>query len=73
MMKTVVSLTKGTVDPNAVPGVDLQQDMICYNIRCPKVTLPSQLVEDQFGQRLFEKFKPKRLCTPARKVTITGP
>ena len=46
-------------------GQALDDDRICYKIKCPQVSLAPLQVTDQFGTRNVEKFKPQFLCTPA--------
>ena len=69
VMKTVRELdTKDTLTPQVFVGPNQVTDLICYNIKCRNKDVGEHVVEDQFGTRLFRKFKSKRLCTPARKV-----
>jgi hypothetical protein len=67
-----VPATKMNVSPPpAQPGLagqPLRNDYICYLIKCPKPVAPDRLVADQFGTRLQEKFKPFKVCVPARKA-----
>lgn len=42
---------------------------ICYDVTCPKETLPDQQVTDKFGTRILENLKAKMVCTPA----VPGP
>jgi hypothetical protein len=62
--KTVLSSNVGT---ELVPGRELSDDRICYNLRCPKPPPPDQSVRDQFGQRTVARLAPRLLCTPAVK------
>ncbi len=64
------TLVPGGNAPSAtVVGQPLQNDYICYNMRCPKpaTAIPSVLVSDQFGSRTLSKFVARRICTPAIK------
>ena len=64
------TLVPGGNAPSAtVVGQTLQNDFICYTMRCPKPTtpIPSVLVSDQFGSRTLQKFTARRICTPAVK------
>jgi hypothetical protein len=57
--------------PPAQPGLSgqpLRDDYICYLIKCPKTVAPDRFVADQFGRRLQEKYKPFKVCVPARKA-----
>jgi hypothetical protein len=67
VMKTVVEINSDvTVIP--FPGQHLLEDRICYKIKCEKTDIPATLVVDQFGQRIFDKFKATEVCTPAAKL-----
>jgi hypothetical protein len=68
--KTVRQLdTKGTLTPNPLfVGVDLTQDIICYQIKCAKPSILPQQVADQFGTRTFEFKTAFQLCAPAEKI-----
>jgi len=59
----------GTVPSAPVSGQPLQNDFICYNIKCPAsgTTIPPVVASDQFGSRTLQKFRVKRLCVPAIK------
>ena len=58
-------------DLEALVGSDQVHDFLCYNIRCPRGDVPNGWpVADQFGRRVVRGFKPKRLCTPARKLHV---
>jgi hypothetical protein len=67
-----VPATKLNVSPPPVqPGIigqPLRDDYICYLIKCPKPLAPDRRVADQFGTRLQEKYKPFKVCVPARKA-----
>jgi len=60
----------GSVGP-AIVGQPLQNDHVCYRIKCPKdvPNVPDKLVADQFGQRRQVGHKAFELCVPARKGT----
>lgn len=52
-------------------GQDLQNDYLCYKVRCDKPTvLPpaTQLVVDQFGTHTVSGFRTAKVCTPAVKI-----
>lgn len=65
------ALVPGTSNAPSAPvvGQPLQNDYICYVIKCPNPTtpIPSVLVSDQFGSRTLQKFVARRICTPAIK------
>lgn len=61
--KAVNTIEDGTLQ--TVDGVDLDYNMICYKIKCPKGTIAPREVSDQFGTRTIEKFKASKLCVPA--------
>ena len=65
--------TDPPLNPASFPGQDLDEDRICYKIKCPKLDPPLNPLEvtDQFGTRFVQKFKPSLLCTPALKESIT--
>jgi len=64
--KAVVALTS-SLAPIEMPGQDLQDDRVCYKLKCPKgAAIPPQDVEDQFGRRTVERFSVRMLCTNAR-------
>ena len=43
----------------------------CYQVKCPKVTLPALQLNDQFGQRGVTPTTPRLLCAPAAPPTPT--
>ena len=63
------ALGSSTAPSAPVVGQPLQNDYICYVMRCPKpaTPIPSVLVSDQFGSRTLQKFVARRICTPAIK------
>lgn len=67
-----VPATKLNVSPPPpLPGIvgqPLRDDYICYLVKCPKPVAPDRLVADQFGRRLQEKYRPFKVCVPARKA-----
>lgn len=68
-----VPVTKLNVQPPApfpnATGQSLKDDYICYIMKCPdKPTVPARYVKDQFGRRLQQKYRPYKLCVPARKA-----
>lgn len=68
-----VPATKLNVDPPPplpnIAGQPLKDDYICYLMKCPdKPVVPSRFVADQFGRRLHRKYKPYKMCVPARKA-----
>lgn len=65
--------TKPPLNGMSFVGQKLDEDRICYKLKCPKVAIPDILVSDQFGTRTVGKFAPVLLCTPARKATIDPP
>jgi hypothetical protein len=69
--KTVTAYTDKTKPPlggQALIGQKLDDDRICYRIKCPKVSIPAISVSDQFGTRDVSGFVPMLLCTPAKKA-----
>lgn len=44
----------------------------CYKIKCPKATLPTIPLDDQFGSRVVTPSTPKLLCAPAAATTTTS-
>ena len=74
--KTVTSFedkTKVALDPASFPAQRLDEDRICYKLKCPKTDIAALAVTDQFGTREVSKFKPAMLCTPAVKGVIDHP
>ena len=68
-----VPVTKQNVQPPppqaSITGQPLKDDYVCYLLKCPEKSLdPARIVADQFGQRLQRKYKPAKLCVPARKA-----
>jgi hypothetical protein len=68
-----VPATKRTVTPPPpfpeIVGQALKDDYICYLMKCPdKPVVPSRHVADQFGRRLQRKYRPVKVCVPARKA-----
>ena len=59
------------VEPADLPGPASAGDHLCYSLRCPKDTpvREEQEVTDPFGNRIIDRFKLVKLCTPA----IEGP
>ena len=60
----------GSTAPSApIVGQNLQNDFLCYKMRCPVPMAPVSglLVSDQFGSRPIAAYKIARLCTPAVK------
>ena len=43
----------------------------CYKVKCPKATLPSFHLKDQFGDRMVIPTAPKLLCAPSASPTTT--
>ena len=73
---TSKALDEFTVDklpavPLPVPGIDPQQDHVCYKVKCPKKTIADTDVSDQFGARALSKFKAQFICVPAVKGLVT--
>src|SRR5262245_60554972 len=54
-----------------VPGIDPQQDHVCYKVKCPAATIADTVVSDQFGARTLSNFKTQFLCVPAVKGVVT--
>lgn len=52
-------------------GPPLQTDQLCYKLKCPKPTVTSVDVVDQFAKRKIEGFAPALLCAPAIKTDET--
>ncbi len=61
--KTVTAIEGGTVI--GVDGEELALNRLCYQLKCPNLDVPPQLVSDQFGSRTVSSFKTVKLCTPA--------
>lgn len=61
--------TAGSTGPDVI-GQPLQNDYVCYLLKCPKtpVPIPGKMVADQFGRRVQQRFRPSELCVPARKA-----
>ena len=55
--------------PGAAPGPKAY-DYLCYRLVCPKQTLPTLVVTDQFGHRDVTVKPPKFLCAPATKQIL---
>jgi hypothetical protein len=65
-------VTYGDHDP--IGGQRLENDFLCYKLRCEPQDLPKkQIVVDQFGRRTVGGFRPVEICTPAWKLDIQGP
>jgi hypothetical protein len=54
-----------------VGGSTLDDDRLCYRVRCAEPFPPSQEMTDPFGHRTLEKLRPRLLCTPAVKGVPT--
>jgi hypothetical protein len=68
---TKANVTPATAEVNDVVGQPLQNDFICYTVKCPNDIAPRpKLVTDQFGQRLEQKAKPAKICVPAKKTPL---
>lgn len=70
-----VPATKANVRPlppnPRIVGQPLQDDYICYLAECRDRTRPAdKLVADQFGRRIDRKFRPTKVCVPARKRPV---
>jgi hypothetical protein len=71
-----VPATKRVLPPAvpALPGVmgqPLKDDYVCYLVKCPAQELPpAKQIIDQFGARPVQKFKPYKICVPARKTAV---
>ncbi len=71
-----VPATKRVVPPAVPPfpnvmGQPLKDDYVCYLVKCPTQVLPPpKQVIDQFGARVLQKFKPYKICVPARKAPV---
>lgn len=61
--KTVTAIEGGTLI--GVDGEELTLNRLCYQLKCPNLDVPAQLVSDQFGSRTVSAFKTVKLCTPA--------
>lgn len=66
--KTIPPLAPGTLI-----GQNLKFDQLCYRVRCPRPSITTQGVQDQFGARDITGFVPTLLCTPAVKTTTPAP
>ena len=51
----------------AMDGQALDDDRICYKLKCPVTEIDDRIATDQFGTRQIGKFKLTLLCTPAIK------
>lgn len=68
---TKITVTPALATPNLI-GQPLQNDYICYSVRCAGSALPpDENVTDQFGTRTQQKYRPVTICVPARKVPTT--
>jgi hypothetical protein len=68
--KSVTAATdNSTGDPIMLLPIsgEVLRDTICYNVKCPRPVVRSQLVSDQFGSRTITMLGTKLLCTPAVK------
>jgi len=63
--------SKDGIPQVAFTGQTLENDRLCYKIKCPNVEIGPEVVTDQFGTRTIEKFKSQFLCTPAVKGVVT--
>ena len=69
---TTKVLQQPTTGP-AIVGHALQDDYVCYLVKCPRGVfppIPAKLVGDQFGRHRQAKYKPVELCVPARKAAV---
>ncbi len=59
--------------PNLLPPTqELENDYLCYKVRCDRMLISSLIVTDQFGSRKVENVKAAgRLCVPAVKGVVT--
>jgi len=74
--KKVVSFkdkTQPPLVPASMVGQNLKFDQLCYRVKCPRPTLTTQDVQDQFGARTISGFVPMMLCTPTIKTTTPPP
>jgi hypothetical protein len=46
-------------------GVGVPNTFCCYKLKCPKTSLPTQNVKDQFGTRTVTPSTAKYLCAPS--------
>jgi hypothetical protein len=61
------------VDPPATGGgTQTANAFACYNVKCPKTSLPPLQLDDQFGSRLVSPSAPKMLCAPLAPPTTTS-
>lgn len=65
--------TKPPLTPVSITGQNLKFDQLCYRVKCPRPTITTQDVTDQFGSRTIKGFVPMMLCTPAVKTTTPAP
>ncbi|MBI5506171.1 MAG: hypothetical protein HY899_15355 [Deltaproteobacteria bacterium] len=70
--KSVTSLLVDHLSTTPLPiygGPPLNEDRICYKLRCPTPAVPiaDQVVTDQFDSRTISRFKAAMVCTPAVK------
>jgi hypothetical protein len=69
-----VPVTKTNVVPppqTHADGAANQDDYVCYEAECPiKPRPPDKKVTDQFGERLHRRYKPVKVCVPARKKPV---
>ncbi len=72
--KSVINLTYPSgspLGPINMPGQDLQDDRLCYRVKCPVAApIAPEEVQDQFGKRIISSFKSQWLCTNAIKTNF---
>src|SRR2546426_5314153 len=69
-----VAATKSSVSPHPPGGGPSGTNagtFVCYKIKCPKGTLPTVRVQDQFATHSLTPRAAKLLCAPAVAVTTT--
>lgn len=65
-----VTPASANVNPNIV-GAPLQNDYICYSVKCPKQVEPaSKVATDQFGTHAQKNYRPLTVCVPAVKDPV---
>lgn len=71
--KLCVPVTKelqSTTAPSVqFPAPALQNDFICYKMKCPRTDVADLSVTDQFGTRTVSGFVAKEICAPAVQGT----
>lgn len=67
---TKTNVQPSPLNPNIV-GQPLDTDYVCYKAKCPNlIPPPVKIVADQFGRRQEVRYKPTKICVPAKKTPL---